>query len=750
MDMALHEFNYEKEKTVNIVKKILEDAILIFATDIHFDPKEDELTIRLRIDGDLILYTTVPESAMKNIITRIKILAGMNITESSIPQTGFITYKMKDVTHNMRVSSIPVVHGEKIVVHISNHANKFAKLEELNFSEYDLKKIKNLLNNTAGTILIAGSTTSGKATTLYAMVHELDHNKKNIFTIENRIKANIDGVNQIQIDKHKGLTPIKILKNVLLSDPNVIVLSEINDIETANSILNASITGRLVISTIHSKNIYTTIDTLINMDIENYLLSSSLTGVISQRLVKRLCPKCRKKRKTTDLEKEIFTMTINKNIKEIYEPVGCDNCIGGYQGQLPISEVVEINDAIRNAITNPREKTNLRKLVYENNSTIFEDGLNKVINGDTSLDEVIRVIDLNSDFAKDEEILKKLILDEINANDIDDNTENVNVSIRSLIPDKIAIDDIVIEEKKDNKEEKENKKVNKEDIDSDITSEDVNSNVDDIDEDEVHEDKEDVTVEENNNDNDIAIDSDEEENNDNDITTDSDDENNGNEEEDIRNTDNVPIEEDNDDNNLDNEKDYQNIEKTTDENDNLRNKKKDNKAHNKKEQNINENEEDETSVDNVTNEEETKLENEETTSEEDKNEPVVNEERINNILDNYIIDENGILVAKSIIEKKQKENNDEEEKDNTQQEIANNNLVNEQQDNNEELNETKEETILTKDDLIKQEEIKKTVQDKKKAIDNASLSITDEDIQRIKSTINYDDFSYDDSYKNDF
>ena len=154
MDMALHEFNYEKEKIVNVVKKILEDAILIFATDIHFDPAEDELTIRLRIDGDLVLYTTVPESAMKNIITRIKILAGMNITESSIPQTGFITYKMKDVTHNMRVSSIPVVHGEKIVVHISNHANKFAKLDELNFSEYDLKKIKNLLNNTAGTKLL--------------------------------------------------------------------------------------------------------------------------------------------------------------------------------------------------------------------------------------------------------------------------------------------------------------------------------------------------------------------------------------------------------------------------------------------------------------------------------------------------------------------------------------------------------------------------------------------------------------------
>lgn len=818
MKMALHEFNYEKEKVINIVKKILEDAILIFATDIHFDPQEDELIIRLRIDGDLVLYTTVPESAMKNIITRIKILAGMNITESSISQTGFITYKMKDEVHNMRVSSIPVVHGEKIVVHISNHANKFAKLQDLNFSDYDYRKIKNLLNNTAGTILIAGSTTSGKATTMYAMIHELDHNKKNIFTIENRIKANIDGVNQIQVDKHKGLTPNNILKTVLLSDPNVIVLSEINDIETANNILKASVTGRLVISTIHSKNIYTTIDTLINMDIENYLLSSSLTGIISQRLVKRLCPKCRRKRKTTDLEKEIFTNTINKNIKEIYEPVGCDNCINGYQGQIPISEVVEINDTIRNAITNPREKANLRNLVYEHNTTIFEDGLVKVINGDTSLDEVIRVIDLNSDFAKDEEVIKKLILDEINDNDIDENNDNVNVPVRSLIPDKIAIEDIVIEEKdnNNNKEDKldknkknedhnvnskidkndeddttssdssdfktKNKNTSKKNIDVNIeednNEDDGNSDTSDIDNDiddekVTEQDDEDIKNSEIDNKNestDDIITNDDEDQEDSEIDVDVEEGNNNHGESDSEID--IDTDEDTDEDNNNHDEDEEKIIKkllndsaflTSEEQEEDKNLNK--KKQNKKKQNKIDDEDDEKNIEYVEDKEEHDEDN--NAKEEVEEDNIANKETVNNLLDNYIIDENGILVAKDIINKQEdlkKENESLDKKDDNNNDIASEERVNNILDNyvidengilvaksileNQQSN-NKEDNLNNDSKLNENKEIKH-VNDRNTSLDSASLSITDEDVKRIKEAIDYDDFSYDDSYKNDF
>lgn len=796
MKMALHEFNYEKEKVINIVKKILEDAILIFATDIHFDPQEDELIIRLRIDGDLVLYTTVPESAMKNIITRIKILAGMNITESSISQTGFITYKMKDEVHNMRVSSIPVVHGEKIVVHISNHANKFAKLQDLNFSDYDYRKIKNLLNNTAGTILIAGSTTSGKATTMYAMIHELDHNKKNIFTIENRIKANIEGVNQIQVDKHKGLTPNNILKTVLLSDPNVIVLSEINDIETANNILKASVTGRLVISTIHSKNIYTTIDTLINMDIENYLLSSSLTGIISQRLVKRLCPKCRRKRKTTDLEKEIFTNTINKNIKEIYEPVGCDNCINGYQGQIPISEVVEINDTIRNAITNPREKANLRNLVYEHNTTIFEDGLVKVINGDTSLDEVIRVIDLNSDFAKNEEVIKKLILDEINENDIDENNDNVNVPVRSLIPDKIAIEDIVIEEKDNNKEDKLDK--NKKNEDHNIDSKTDKSDEDDTTSSDSSDFKAknknaskktiDINIEEDNNEDDDNVDASDIKN-DNDIDDTSvnnqDDDDTKNNKVDNRNEiidDNVTNDDrDQEDSDIDTDEDKNKYIEDEDEekiikkllNDSAfliseeqeEDKNLNKKKQNKKKQNKIDDEDDEKNIEYAEDKEENNEDN--NPKEEPEEDNIVNKEIVNDLLDNYIIDENGILVAKDIINKQEdlkKENESLDKKDNNNNDIASEERVNNILDNyvidengilvaksilEKQQNINKEDNLNNDSKLNENKEVKH-VNDRNTSLDSASLSITDEDVKRIKEAIDYDDFSYDDSYKNDF
>lgn len=814
MKMALHEFNYEKEKVINIVKKILEDAILIFATDIHFDPQEDELIIRLRIDGDLVLYTTVPESAMKNIITRIKILAGMNITESSISQTGFITYKMKDEVHNMRVSSIPVVHGEKIVVHISNHANKFAKLQDLNFSDYDYRKIKNLLNNTAGTILIAGSTTSGKATTMYAMIHELDHNKKNIFTIENRIKANIDGVNQIQVDKHKGLTPNNILKTVLLSDPNVIVLSEINDIETANNILKASVTGRLVISTIHSKNIYTTIDTLINMDIENYLLSSSLTGIISQRLVKRLCPKCRRKRKTTDLEKEIFTNTINKNIKEIYEPVGCDNCINGYQGQIPISEVVEINDTIRNAITNPREKANLRNLVYEHNTTIFEDGLVKVINGDTSLDEVIRVIDLNSDFAKDEEVIKKLILDEINDNDIDENNDNVNVPVRSLIPDKIAIEEKdnnnnnkedKLDKNKKNEDHNVNSKIDKNDeddttssdssdfktknkntskknidinIEEDNNEDDGNSDTSDIDNDiddekVTEQDDEDIKnseVDNKNESTDDIITNDDEDQEDSEIDVDVEEGNNNHGESDSEID--IDTDEDTDEDNNNHDEDEEKIIKkllndsaflTSEEQEEDKNLNK--KKQNKKKQNKIDDEDDEKNIEYVEDKEEHDEDN--NAKEEVEEDNIANKETVNNLLDNYIIDENGILVAKDIINKQEdfkKENESLDKKDDNNNDIASEERVNNILDNyvidengilvaksileNQQSN-NKEDNLNNDSKLNENKEIKH-VNDRNTSLDSASLSITDEDVKRIKETIDYDDFSYDDSYKNDF
>ena len=301
--MALIEFDYTKEPTVSIVKQILTDAVKMKASDIHFTPTSKGLTIKFRIDGDLIEYTTSPDTVRKNILTRIKILSGMNITETTLPQTGSIVFEYHDENYNMRSSTLPVLNGERIVVHLSNYENVINNLENLNISHDNLQKIQNIINKDNGLILISGITSSGKTTTMYTLVKELDSQSKSIISIENPIKLKIEGISQVQVNEDKGLTSNKILQNVLMQDPNVIVLNEMNDDETIRNVLRATTTGKLVISTMYANNAFDTIYKLTNMEIEKYLLKSSLSGIISQRLVKKLCPHCKTTRKANDYEK---------------------------------------------------------------------------------------------------------------------------------------------------------------------------------------------------------------------------------------------------------------------------------------------------------------------------------------------------------------------------------------------------------------------------------------------------------------
>ena len=408
--MTLREYDYEKEPVVSIVKKILTDAVNMKASDIHFDPTSTELSIKFRINGTLQEYTIAPETVKSNITTRIKILSNMNITDSMHPQTGTINFENEGRHHDMRVSSLPVCDGEKIVLSIHNYENNIKSLSKMGLSPDDTDKIKKLVKSNQGLVLITGTTSSGKTTTMYAMLKEIQSKSLNIISIEDPVKMKIDGINQVEISPDKGITYKNALKHIMLQDPNIICIDNLIDDEIAREAIRASITGRLVISSIYTKNAYTTIDNLLNMDIENYLLGSNLNGIISQRLVKQLCPKCKEKRYTTEYEKTILKRLYNQEINELYYPKGCEECHNGYIGQIPVVEVVEINDDIRSAITNKKDRKIIKELLYKDNTPIMMNGFNKVLEGITSFNEIIRMLDVKIDLTDNQKDLKDYIL----------------------------------------------------------------------------------------------------------------------------------------------------------------------------------------------------------------------------------------------------------------------------------------------------------------------------------------------------
>ncbi len=462
--MALHEFDYENEPTVAIVKKILSDSVKMKATDIHFDSREDHLSIKFRINGDLQEYTTAPENVKVNIITRIKILAGMNITESTTPQVGSIHFEAENISQNMRVSTLPIIEGEKVVVHLSNYAMNIKNIDKLGIKRENLKKLKDLLKEHSGILLITGTTGSGKSTTLYSILKELNNKSSNIISIEEPIKMKLDGINQVELNPDKGVTLKNVLHNILLQDPNIISISELYDDETARSAIRTALTGRLVISTMQTKSAFQTIDTLLNMDIENYLLGSYLNGIISQRIVKKLCPSCRDKRPATKYEKAVIKKILHKDIDEVYYADGCEDCRNGYIRQIPISEVVVIDDELRSAISNNKDHSEIRKMIYEKNDSILKDGLEKVISGETSFEEIMRVLDIKIDLTEEDQELKEIILGNTNDSILDNVIEGKDEPKKEKLSDMIkeVKEEVKPEEKEEPPKEEEKKEEPKE------------------------------------------------------------------------------------------------------------------------------------------------------------------------------------------------------------------------------------------------------------------------------------------------
>ena len=412
MIQMFRDFDYENKPVVDIVNEMIIDAINKKASDIHFDPTEDYLNVRIRVDGELLEYAKVPAFVKKNLLTRIKIISGMNITESRLPQDGAIKNLSDQIDLDLRVSSLPIVDGEKIVIRILNYTMSSSGLENLGLSEKNLEKINKIIKMPNGIILVAGATGSGKSTTVYSILQILNTVSKNIITVEDPVEMKIEGINQVQVMSDIGLTFGATLRSILRQDPDIIMIGEIRDDETARIAVRASITGHLVLSTIHTNNSLNTIERLLDMEVERYLLGSALTGIISQRLVKRLCPKCRTSRPTTNYEKTLFEKVLHKEVNNVYTPHGCSECINGYTGRIALHEVLEINQNVRDAITNNVRKNELRHLVYKESdvTSLLEDGLEKVVAGLTSVEEILRVIDVDDDIGEDEEDIKNAFI----------------------------------------------------------------------------------------------------------------------------------------------------------------------------------------------------------------------------------------------------------------------------------------------------------------------------------------------------
>ena len=394
----LKQIDFEKTPVVEAVNDILVEASHMGASDVHFDPLDEYMKVRVRIDGELHDYVAVPNSIKKNLITRIKIISGMNITESRLPQDGAIKATIKDVDLDLRVSSVPTIEGEKIVIRLLDYSMSNSGLEALGFSDINLKKVLKMISVPNGIILITGATGSGKSTTVYSILHRLNKEETNIITVEDPIEMNIAGINQIQTNSEIGLDFATTLRSILRQDPNIIMIGEIRDTETAKIAVRASITGHLVLSTVHTNDSLNTIERLLDMEVERYLLSSALTGIISQKLARKLCPHCHTKRPTSQYEKDIFRKVLGHEVEEIYSAAGCEECSNGYSGRIAIHEVLMINQEIKDAISANIRKDELRELVYNSDViTLLQDGLEKVEQGLTTFEEILKIIELEDD-----------------------------------------------------------------------------------------------------------------------------------------------------------------------------------------------------------------------------------------------------------------------------------------------------------------------------------------------------------------
>src|SRR3989344_2171267 len=384
---------------INLVDSLVIYAYKARASDIHVDPEENRVRVRLRIDGVLHETFIFPKEIQSEVVTRIKVLSALRTDEHQAAQDGRFRLPVSGTGYvDVRVSIAPTYYGENVVMRLLADAAEELTLDKLSFSKKDLGKIQRAMTKPYGMILACGPTGSGKTTTLYAILRELNKPEVSIITVEDPIEYSITGIDQIQVNQRTNLTFAKGLRSILRQDPNIIMVGEIRDEETAGIAVNAALTGHLLLSTLHTNDSATAFPRLIDMKVESFLIASTINIVIGQRLVRRICVKC--KIEAPPLESELHSLTeslppkLLEELPKFYKGKGCDNCEGsGYLGRVGIHEVLEINEEIRAAIMHHATAADIKKLAIQGGmTTMTEDGFQKTLEGITTVEEILRVI----------------------------------------------------------------------------------------------------------------------------------------------------------------------------------------------------------------------------------------------------------------------------------------------------------------------------------------------------------------------
>lgn len=385
----------EEPIVIKLVNMIIMKAVQEKASDIHVEPEEMSLKIRLRVDGLLHEVSAPPKHLQSAIISRIKIMAELNIAERRVPQDGRFSMKMEGKQIDVRVSSVPTIYGENVVLRLLDASSALLSLEDLGFSKGNLNAFDKLIHRPHGIILVTGPTGSGKTTTLYAALNKINTVEKNIITIEDPVEYKLEGIRQIQINNKVGLTFASGLRSILRQDPNVIMVGEMRDYETAEIAIQAALTGHLVFSTLHTNDAPGAVTRMIDMGVEPFLVSSSVIGVLAQRLVRTICGECKEKYIPTGEELKDLGLDLSEKI-EFYRGKGCPKCMStGYKGRVSIYELMIPDEKIRGAIMSQSSSDGIRKLALENGmSTLKDDGIKKIREGITTVEEVLRVTEI--------------------------------------------------------------------------------------------------------------------------------------------------------------------------------------------------------------------------------------------------------------------------------------------------------------------------------------------------------------------
>ncbi len=379
--------------TVRLVNSIIERAAVERASDIHLEPHEEELRVRMRIDGLMRNILTVPKNLQTSVISRLKVMGSMDISERKVPQDGRanVTVKHKDV--DLRMSTLPTIFGEKFVIRLLDKDAQILDKDALGLTGTDLERYDTLLKSQSGVILIVGPTGSGKSSTMYTMMRQLNTEQVNLVTLEDPVEYHIDGLNQVQINEKTGMTFSGGLRAILRQDPDIIAVGEIRDGETAQIAMRAAITGHLVLSTVHTSSAAAAIDRLLDIGVEPYLISGAMRGILSQRLVRRICPHCR--REYTPTEEELAVLGLSGAAGHpFYRGVGCPMCFHtGYRGRTAVFEVLIVDQPLRRAIRSGADREQIRAVLAQGDFVSLADNCRRlVLEGVTTIEEAARTI----------------------------------------------------------------------------------------------------------------------------------------------------------------------------------------------------------------------------------------------------------------------------------------------------------------------------------------------------------------------